>query len=136
MLHQMKHIQFIETILYVKDQQKSTAFYSEIFRQSPHLNVPGMTTFQLSENCKLGLMPNKGIAKILSGKVPHPDQGNGIPRCELYFYVENVEFEFDHAVKTGAKLISSIEERDWGDKACYFADMDGHIIAFAERLNR
>ena len=130
----MKHIQLIETILYVNDQKASAAFYTKLFRQSPDLNVPGMTEFKLAKNCKLGLMPNKGIAKILLDKAPHPDQGNGIPRCELYFYVENIEIEFENAIKSGAKLISPIEARDWGDKVCYFADADGHIIAFAEKL--
>lgn len=75
------------------------------------------------------------MAKILSDKTPHPDQGNGIPRCELYFYIDNIEQEFDSATQIGAKLISPIEDRDWGDKVCYFADPDGHIIAFAEKLN-
>lgn len=131
----MNHIQLIETILYVNDQQVSTDFYSKLFRQNPDLNVPGMTEFKLAENYKLGIMPNKGIAKILSNRMPHPDEGNGIPRCELYFYVENIELEFDNATKIGAKLISKIEDRDWGDKVCYFADIDGHIIAFAEKLN-
>jgi len=125
----------IETILYVNDQQVSVDFYTKLFRQNPDLNVPGMTEFKLAENCKLELMPNKGIAKILSDKMPHPDQGNGIPRCELYFYVENIEPEFENATKIGAKLIRSIEDRDLGDKVCYFADIDGHIIAFAEKLN-
>ncbi len=95
-----------------------------------------MTEFNLSENCKLGLMPNKGIEKILSGKTPHPDEANGIPRCELYFYVENIQLEFDNATKIGAKLISPIEARDWGDRVCYFADIDGHIIAYAEKINK
>lgn len=130
----MKHIQFIETVLYVNDQQASADFYTKIFRRNPDLNVPGMTEFQLAENCKLGLMPNNGIAKILSGRTPHPDQGNGIPRCELYFYVEDLELESDNAINSGAKLISPIEDRDWGDKVCYFADLDGHIIAFAKKL--
>ena len=94
-----------------------------------------MTEFKLAENCKLGLMPNKGIAKILEDKTPHPDLGNGIPRCELYFYVKNIELEFDNAINIEAKLISAIKARDWGDKVCYFSDMDGHIIAFAEKLN-
>ena len=128
----MKHINLIETILYVSDQQASAVFYAKLFRQNPDLNVPGMTEFKLSESCKLGLMPNKGIAKILSDKMPHPDQGNGIPRCELYFYVENIELEFENAIEIGAKLISEIKDQDWGDKVCYFADMDGHIIAFAQ----
>lgn len=101
----MKHIiQFTETILYVKDQQASTEFYSKLFRKNPDLNVPGMTEFQLSENFKLGLMPNEGIAKILSEKTPHPDLGNGIPRCELYFQIENIEIEFENATQIGAKL--------------------------------
>jgi uncharacterized glyoxalase superfamily protein PhnB len=130
----MQHIQFIETILYVHDQQLSTDFYTKLFRKQPDLHVPGMTEFQLAENCKLGLMPNKGIATILSDKMPHPDEGNGIPRCELYFYVEDIQLEFENAVKSGAKLISPIADRNWGDKVCYFADMDGHIIAFAQKL--
>jgi uncharacterized glyoxalase superfamily protein PhnB len=79
-------------------------------------------------------MPNKSIAKILMDKLPNPELGNGIPRCELYLYVENIELEFENAIKSGAKLISSIQNRDWGDKVCYFADIDGHVIAFAEKL--
>lgn len=127
----MKQIKFIETILYVNDQQASAEFYTKLLRQNPDLNVPGMTEFILAENFKLGLMPNKGIAKILLDKTPHPDEGNGIPRCELYFYVTDIELEFNNAMLCGAKLISPISPRDWGDKVCYFADIDGHIIAFA-----
>lgn len=130
----MKHIQFIETVLFVKNQQESTEFYTKIFRQKPVLNVPGMTEFQLAKNCKLGLMPTKGIAKILNEKTSHPDEASGIPRCELYLYVDSVEEEFENARKVGATLISPIENRDWGDKTCYFADLDGHIIAFAEKI--
>ncbi|MBX2930735.1 MAG: hypothetical protein KF781_02170 [Chitinophagaceae bacterium] len=131
----MKHILLVETILYVNNQQDSTVFYEKLFRQKANVYVSGMTEFNLSENCKLGLMPNSGIATILLDTTPHPDKGNGIPRCELYLYVEDIEFEFDHAMNIGAKLISPIIDRDWGDKVCYFSDIDGHIIAFAEKIN-
>jgi uncharacterized glyoxalase superfamily protein PhnB len=130
----MKHIKLTETILYVSNQEASSKFYENIFRQPPSLNVPGMTEFIVSDNCKIGLMPNEGIAKILSEKTPHPETGNGIPRCELYFYVENIQLEFDNAISIGAKLISPITDRDWGERVCYFADPDGHIIAFAEKI--
>lgn len=130
----MKHIQLIETILYVSNQKASTEFYQKIFRKIADLDVPGMTEFRLAENCKLGLMPNNGIAKILADKMPHPNNGNGIPRCELYLYVENLQLEYDNAINNGAKLISKIENRDWGDKVCYFSDIDGHVIAFAEKI--
>ncbi|MBS5797792.1 MAG: lactoylglutathione lyase [Dysgonomonas mossii] len=93
-----------------------------------------MTEFNLSDHCKLGLMPNNGIARILANQLPHPQDGNGIPRCELYLYVEDIKLEFENAINSGAKLISPIFERNWGDRACYFADPDGHVIAFAERI--
>ncbi|MDD2412025.1 MAG: VOC family protein [Bacteroidales bacterium] len=130
----IKHIKLLEIILYVSDPEASCVFYENIFRQEANLKVPGMTEFNISENCKLGLMPNKNIAKILAGKTPHPDSGSGIPRCELYLYVDNIQLEFDNAIKCGAKLISPIIDRDWGDRVCYFADPDNHIIAFAEKI--
>ena len=127
----INQIKLSETILYVSDQEASCSFYKNLFRKESDLNVPGMTEFIISETCKLGLMPNKGIAKILGDKTPHPETGTGIPRCELYFYVDDINLEFENAVKCGAKLISPIEDRNWGDKACYFSDPDGHVIAFA-----
>lgn len=133
MLDQIKHSEFI---LYVKDQAGSSEFYQKIFRKLPDLDVPGMTEFIVSESCKIGIMPYVGIAKILAGEAPDPTMGDGIPRCELYFLVENLELEFENALQSGAKLISPIIERNWGDKVCYFSDSDGHIIAFAERANK
>lgn len=131
----MKLSEKIEFILYVGDQQKSTEFYTKLFGKVPVLNVPGMTEFQLTENSKLGLMPNSGIQNILKNQTPNPASGKGIPRCELYLFVENLEEAFENALHAGAKLISPIEERNWGDSVCYFADLDGHILAFAKSLN-
>lgn len=127
-------INFIETILYVDKQQESRTFYEKLLRMQPSLDVPGMTEFQLAGNFKLGLMPNVGIAKILGAKLPHPDHGKGIPRCELYLYVDDVETEFENAIEIGASEISPVQERDWGDKVCYFSDPDGHIVALAEKM--
>ena len=132
----IKHISLVETILYVRNQEKSSKFYQKIYRKPPDMEVHGMTEFILSENCKFGLMPSQGIAKILTNKTPHPDSGDGIPRCELYLYVDNIQFEFENAKKSGAKLISPIIDRDWGDKVCYFSDPDGHIFAFAEKIKK
>jgi len=127
-------INLIQTILYVKEQQVSTDFYTALLQRTPDLDVPGMTEFNIGSGAKLGLMPNSGIAKILSGKTPDPALGIGIPRCELYLYVEDVVQAYNNAIQINAKLISPIQNRNWGDRACYFADPDGHIIGFAQRL--
>jgi uncharacterized glyoxalase superfamily protein PhnB len=123
-----------EIILYVADQQKSRDFYAAILEKKATLDVPGMTEFILRDGLKLGLMPENGIAKILQDKTPHPNSGNGIPRCELYILLENIEEVFNKAIQAGATEISPIQDRDWGDSVGYLADFDGHIIAFAKRI--
>ena len=125
-------MQVIEFILYVNNQQESTEFYEFLFQQKAILNVLGMTEFQLSENIKLGLMPNDGIAKILGTNTPHPTKGNGIPRCELYLKVPNPKVYMSRGIEKGAKLISALTQRDWGDAVGYISDINGHILAFAE----
>lgn len=123
-----------EIILYVSNQEKSKKFYSAILQQEPSLDVPGMTEFIISENLKLGLMPENGIAKILLDKTPHPNTGNGIPRCELYIKTENSSPYYETALLHGAKEISPMQNRDWGDRVGYLADLDGHILAFASPI--
>lgn len=123
-----------EIIFYVADQKLSSDFYSAILQKKPCLDVPGMTEFDLLEGLKLGLMPEDGIAKILLNKTPHPKTGNGIPRCELYILTDNIEETYKNALKAGAKEISKIQDRDWGDTVGYLADHDGHIIALAKRI--
>lgn len=123
-----------QIILYVADQQKSKDFYSIVLQKKPSLDVQGMTEFTLTENLKLGLMPETGIEKILMDKTPSPASGNGIPRCELYIVLEDIKSIFEIAIEAGAKEISAIEDRDWGDSVGYLSDFDGHIIAFAKRI--
>lgn len=120
----------IQIILYVASQSASRDFYAHLLQQPPTLDVPGMTEFDLP-GAKLGLMPETGIARILCPALPHPDQGQGIPRCELYLLVDDPESWMQRALQTGARLVSEVQPRDWGDRAGYVADSDGHVLAFA-----
>lgn len=124
-----------EFILYVSNQSKSCRFYKEVLGLEPVLNVEGMTEFELFPGgTKLGLMPNSGIAKILGSKMPEPSTGTGIPRCELYLYVNDPAAYMKRSLEAGAAEISPLEPRPWGDISGYLADPDGHIIAFAQKI--
>jgi len=125
-------MQTAEFILYVKDQQRSCDFYAAALQQEPELHVPGMTEFKLTNTCKLGLMPENGIARIITPAVPHPSKGNGIPRCELYLLTQDAEDALTRCLNAGATLISAVQPRDWGHKVGYCSDPDGHILAWAE----
>lgn len=125
----------LHIILYVRCQQRSTDFYARFLRKSPVLNVPGMTEFELADNMILGLMPEDGIHKILGATMPHPASANGVPRCELYLYCNDVLTEYAHAIDCGAVSISAPDKRDWGHFVAYLSDPDGHILAISEKLN-
>jgi uncharacterized protein len=121
-------------IFYVKDQQRSAEFYKKVLSVEPFLDVPGMTEFELSNGAILGLMPEDGIKKLLSGKIKNPSGASGIPRAELYLVVDDPSDYLDRALKYGAEELSILQPRDWGDKAAYCSDPDGHIIGFAEKI--
>ena len=120
-----------ELILFVSDQHASRDFYRRVLGLEPELDVPGMTEFRLGPGVKLGLMPHTGIARILGDALPHPDSATGIPRCELYLRVPDLESCFERAIRAGAVIVSHAADRDWGDRVAYVADPDGHVLAFA-----
>lgn len=124
-----------EFILYVQDQQRSRDLYRVLLDREPVLDVPGMTEFDLG-GYKLGLMPASGIARIITPALPHPDAGHGVPRCELYLLVTDLDTAIARAVQAGLAVVSLAADRDWGDRVAYFADPDGHVIALAVPLLR
>lgn len=124
-----------EFILYVADQTRSRDFYRTVLAMEPTLDVPGMTEFDLG-GCKLGLMPEAGIARIVTPALPHPDLASGIPRCELYLLVAAAEDVVERCRNAGAREVAPLLVRDWGHRVAYFADPDGHVLAIAERIAR
>ncbi len=121
-------------ILYVKDQGQSTAFYQEVLDREPTLNVPGMTEFDLGDGFVLGLMPEKGIKKLLGETIDDPEKNNGSSRCELYFRADSPQKQIEKAHRAGAKILQPVIKRSWGDEVGYVKDADGHVIAFAKKL--
>lgn len=121
-----------EFILYVADQARSRDFYRAVLAMEPSLDVPGMTEFDMG-GCKLGLMPEAGIARIVTPALPHPDKAHGVPRCELYLLVASAAEVASRCYAACAVEVSPLVERDWGHRVAYFADPDGHVLAIAER---
>ena len=76
-------------------------------------------------------MPETGIAKIICPKMPHPENGSGIPRCELYLFPDDPAACIHRALAGGAIEIAPFAARDWGHTVAYLADLDGHILAIA-----
>jgi hypothetical protein len=120
-------------IFYVKSQEKSKLFYEKLLGYKPTLDVPGMTEFELVNNVLLGLMPEEGIMRILENKIPNPRDAKGIPRSEIYLFVDVPDEYYLRAIDAGGTGISKMKLRNWGDHVAYCSDIDGHILAFAKK---
>lgn len=129
-------MQYAMFIFYVADQQRSRDFYRQVLGREPALDVPGMTEFKLTETASLGLMPEDGIARILGEAVPHPRDGSGVPRAELYLPVDDPAERLAALVAAGGREVSPAAARAWGDLVAYGSDPDGHVIAFARKLSQ
>ncbi|MCK5152277.1 MAG: hypothetical protein KAQ65_10560 [Candidatus Thorarchaeota archaeon] len=119
-------------ILFVESQERSREFYKSVLQSEPTLDVEGMTMFEIAGKISMGLMPETNISKILGTEVPNPSQGNGIPRCEIYLFVDNPDARLQDIEAAGGTRISKMSERSWGDSVAYGMDPDGHIIALAK----
>lgn len=121
-------------ILYVRDQAASARFYRAVLDLAPTLDVPGMTELPLPGGAVLGLMPERGIVRLLGDAIVDPATAGGVPRAELYLVLDDareLDRFFARALAAGARELSPVADRDWGHRAGYVADPDGHVLAFA-----
>lgn len=124
-------IEAAHLILYVSDQEAATRFYAATLAQKPQLHVPGMTEFGLPGGAVLGLMPEAGIRRLLGAALPDPANARGVPRAELYLRVGEPQEFHRRALASGARELSALERRSWGDWVAYSLDPEGHVLAFA-----
>jgi uncharacterized protein len=115
-----------EVILYVADQARARAFYAATLGSGPTLDVPGMTEFDLG-GATLGLMPMADIVDIVPGVVAGAGQ-----RCELYLRRSEAAELLARAVAAGGQLLSTLQQRPWGETVGYALDPDGHVLAVAQ----
>lgn len=101
----------------------------------PRLNVPGMTEFDLGNGAVLGLMPEAGVDRLFEGRVETGNPESRLSRVELYLIVDDAAVFHARAINSGAVELSPLAVRDWGHKAAYSLDPDGHVLAFAETAN-
>ncbi len=122
-----------QLIFYVRDQETSARFYQAVLAAPPVLDVPGMTQFVLGDAI-LGLMPEAGIVRLLGSDLPDPASARGVPRAELYLVVDDPAAYQRRALSAGARELSPLLPRSWGDSASYALDPDGHVLAFARAI--
>ena len=122
----------VHFILYVRDQEASRMFYERVLNCAPTLHAPGMTEFTIADGAIIGLMPERGIAQLLG--LDPAEVARGSIRGEVYLVVPSPEAYHLRALEAGAREISPLAPRDWGDQVAYSLDPDGYILAVASPI--
>ena len=117
-------------ILAVADLPRALAFYRSSFGWPIDADTPVYVEFRLPAGMRLGLYRRDGFGRNV-GATPHRVPTGELAATELYLYPADLEATGDRLVAAGARPLSPIAPRDWGDEVAYFADPDGNVLALA-----
>ena len=108
------------TILAGRDLTQAINFYGDAFGWPQMVDTPAYAEFGVN-----------------TGQVPVDTPGGALTGTELYFYADD-RHDLEQAIArlegAGARKLSALATRDWGDEAAYFADPDGNVLVMARHL--
>jgi catechol 2,3-dioxygenase-like lactoylglutathione lyase family enzyme len=123
----------MHVILAVHDAQRSAEFYEGVFGWARNPLVAQWSNYVelfQPEGGTLGLYERDGFAAASGAELPDPN-GHENP-AELYVRVDDVRPLLERLEAAGARALSPLAPRVWGDDAAYFADPDGNVVAVAQ----
>ena len=125
----------MQVIFAVKDVTRSVAFYEQAlgWPRNPKISFANYVELQAPEGGTLGLYDRNGYAGEVGAE---PAELNGhVAPAYLYVRVPNVDDAVAAFEAAGARPLSPLADRVWGERAAWFADPDGNVVAVAERLS-
>jgi predicted enzyme related to lactoylglutathione lyase len=117
-------------ILAVADVARAVRFYRAAFEWRVTVDVPVYVEFVLADGMRVGLYERAAFAAN-TGSVPHAVPRDALAPTELYLYADDLASAIERIEAAGARILSPLATRAWGDVAAYFADPDGNVIVLA-----
>ncbi len=118
-------------IFYVKDVVKTVEFYEKAFGLERAFIDPSCQYAQMETGSTALAFASYELARQNLGKEFHAITPKELPGCEISLTAKNVSQALDHAVKSGAELIASPEDKPWGQTVAYVRDFNGILIEIA-----
>lgn len=128
------HARHALTIFATSDLEAALRFYSAAFGWKKVTETSVYAELELPRGMRLGLYEREAFAATTKQEPLEAREG-AITATELYFYVDDIDAMMERLSAAGAQVLSSLAERDWGDEAAYFADLDGNVIVIARSLD-
>ena len=126
-------MKFGYTILYVKDVEKTVAFYESAFRlKRKFVHESGYGEMDTGETklgfASVGLATSNGVSFIQA----NPEGPS--PAVEIAFVTDDVAEAFGVAVKAGAVPVAQPKQKPWGQLVAYVRDLDGFLVEICSPL--
>lgn len=124
----------IYTILAVRDLARSVEFYSDVFGWPKRVETPVYVELVQPDGRCLGLYQRDGYARNTEVMPVNLSEGE-VSGTEIYLHCDQLGAVAARLRAAGARQLSAMASREWGDKAAYYADLDGNVIVIAEPLS-
>jgi len=121
-------------ILAVCDLRRSVEFYLRAFGWSQTVDVPTYAEFTTPGNLRVRLYHRDGYVRNFDAPRVSDRPDGGVTATELYFECDDVESIIARLLAAGAKIISPLGERSWGDVCAYVTDPDGNVLAISRKV--
>ncbi|MGO3740771.1 bleomycin resistance protein [Kerstersia sp.] len=107
--------------LAVRDIQTACAFYSQI--------LGFQKTFENGDPVGFMVLKKDAAEIHLSQNKAHTPANMNV----MHMFVDNIDTLYQHCTDAGVRIIKSLTDKDYGQRAFVFADPDGNRIDVGER---
>ena len=122
---------FYNTIVFVKDIDKSRLFYEKTIGLKIESDYGTIVFF---EN-HFVIHNGNNLLKTVFKKQPFFNFRKGKRNIEIYFETNDINRSYNEIVSNNIKIIHKVEEQAWGQKVFRFYDPDMHIIEIGEAMH-
>lgn len=122
---------FYNTIVFVKDINKSKKFYTEVIGLKI---LDDFQTIVFFEN-HFVIHNGNNLLKTIFKRSPLLNFNKGKKNIEIYFETDNIEESYKKIIDSNVKVIHAIEKQAWGQKVFRFYDPDNHLVEIGEAFH-
>ena len=122
----------MQVIFAVSNVRRSVAFYEQAFGwpRNQRIDYSNYVEFEL-DGGSLGLYERSGYAEEV-GAQPVLVHEDAVAPAYLYVRVDDAVEAAAQLEAAGARPLSPLGDRSWGERAAWFADPDGNVVAVAQ----
>ena len=123
----------MQVIVAVNELATSLDFYERAFGwpRNEWIDYSNYVELLPPDGGALGLYERDGFAETVGAEAIEALNGR-VPPAYVYVRVEDVEATAARIEEAGGRPLSPLLARPWGERAAWFADPDGNVVAVAQ----